>query len=190
MTIPNILTFARVALIPLLLVLLFLDGDTMRWWALALYLTLAVTDYLDGYLARVLNQQSELGALIDPIADKILVAALIVALVGSGDIARWDIAAAILVLSREFLVSGLREFLAGINVGMPVSRLAKWKTVLQMIAIGMLLWGEAGAPFIPTILIGTWALWIAATLTLVTGYDYLRAGLKHMTGDGPDGGAG
>ncbi|MFT5540389.1 MAG: cardiolipin synthase, partial [Alphaproteobacteria bacterium] len=88
----------------------------------------------------------------------------------------------------EILVSGLREFLAGINVSMPVSRLAKWKTVLQMIAIGMLLWGEAGAPFVPTILIGTWTLWIAAILTLVTGHDYLRAGLKHMTGDGPDSG--
>ena len=184
MTIPNILTFARVALIPLLLVLLFLDGDTMRWWALALYLTLAVTDYLDGYLARVLNQQSELGALIDPIADKILVAALIVALVGSGDIARWDIAAAILVLSREFLVSGLREFLAQRDLPLPVTKLAKWKTTIQLIAIALFILPPLDIANQALIASSVW--WIATLLTLVTGYGYVTSAthrLNHRNAD-------
>jgi cardiolipin synthase (CMP-forming) len=184
MTIPNILTFARVALIPLLLVLLFLDGDTMRWWALALYLTLAVTDYLDGYLARVLNQQSELGALIDPIADKILVAALIVALVGSGDIARWDIAAAILVLSREFLVSGLREFLAQRDLPLLVTKLAKWKTTIQLIAIALFILPPLDIASQALIASSVW--WIATLLTLVTGYGYVTSAthrLNHRNAD-------
>ncbi|MFB0922425.1 MAG: CDP-diacylglycerol--glycerol-3-phosphate 3-phosphatidyltransferase [Alphaproteobacteria bacterium] len=178
MTIPNILTFARVALIPLLLVLLFLDGDTTRWWALALYLALAVTDYLDGYLARVLNQQSELGALIDPIADKILVAALIVALVGSGDIARWDIAAAILVLSREFLVSGLREFLAQRDLPLPVTKLAKWKTTIQLIAIALFILPPLDIANQALIASSVW--WIATLLTLVTGYGYVTSATRRL----------
>ena len=178
MTIPNILTFARVALIPLLLVLLFLDGDTTRWWALALYLALAVTDYLDGYLARVLNQQSELGTLIDPIADKILVAALIVALVGSGDIARWDIAAAILVLSREFLVSGLREFLAQRDLPLPVTKLAKWKTTIQLIAIALFILPPLDIANQALIASSVW--WIATLLTLVTGYGYVTSATRRL----------
>jgi cardiolipin synthase (CMP-forming) len=178
MTIPNILTFARVALIPLLLVLLFLDGDTTRWWALALYLALAVTDYLDGYLARVLNQQSELGTLIDPIADKIFVAALIVALVGSGDIARWDIAAAILVLSREFLVSGLREFLAQRDLPLPVTKLAKWKTTIQLIAIALFILPPLDIANQALIASSVW--WIATLLTLVTGYGYVTSATRRL----------
>ena len=178
MTIPNILTFARVALIPLLLVLLFLDGDTTRWWALALYLALAVTDYLDGYLARVLNQQSELGTLIDPIADKILVAALIVALVGSGDIARWDIAAAILVLSREFLVSGLREFLAQRDLPLLVTKLAKWKTTIQLIAIALFILPPLDIANQALIASSVW--WIATLLTLVTGYGYVTSATRRL----------
>ena len=178
MTIPNILTFARVALIPLLLVLLFLDGDTTRWWALALYLALAVTDYLHGYLARVLNQQSELGALIDPIADKILVAALIVALVGSGDIARWDIAAAILVLSREFLVSGLREFLAQRDLPLLVTKLAKWKTTIQLIAIALFILPPLDIANQALIASSVW--WIATLLTLVTGYGYVTSATRRL----------
>lgn len=188
-TLPNILTLSRILVVPALVAGFYLDHPLANWVTAALFTTAALTDYLDGYLARSWDQVTRLGRFLDPVADKVMVAAAIFMMVAHGPIAGWLVLPALIILCREILVSGLREFLAGINVGIPVSRLAKWKTVLQMIAIGMLLWGEAGAPFIPTILIGTWALWIAAILTLVTGYDYLRAGLKHMTGDGPDGGA-
>jgi cardiolipin synthase len=110
------------------------------------------------------------------------VATAIFMMVHLGPLTGWLVLPALIILCREIIVSGLREFLAEINVSVPVSRLAKWKTALQMIALGLLLLGDAGRPFIPALQVGTWALWIAALLTLVTGYDYLRAGLRHMTG--------
>lgn len=183
MTIPNILTLARVALIPLLIALLFLGGETARWWAFFLFGVLAFTDYLDGYLARRLNQKTELGALIDPIADKVLVAALVVALVGSGDIAGWDIAGAILILSREFLVSGLREFLAHRALAMPVTRLAKWKTTFQLVGIALYILPPlpvAGQEIATTLI---W--WTATVLTLVTGYDYVTTATRRLDADKP-----
>ena len=180
MTIPNILTFARVALIPVLVLLLFADGTPARWWALALYLVIAVTDFFDGYLARKLHQQSALGALIDPIADKVLLAALIIALVGTGDIARWDIAAAILIMSREFLVSGLREFLAIRDIPLPVTQLAKWKTTVQFLALALFLVPPLG---IAEQAIATSALWWLATLlTVATGIDYATSAARNLNG--------
>jgi len=181
MTIPNFLTFARIALIPVLVTLLFLDSAGLRWWAFGLFTALAFTDYLDGYLARKLNQKSELGALIDPIADKILLAAIVVALVGSGDIAGWDIAGAILILSREFLVSGLREFLAPRNISLPVTQLAKWKTTVQLVAIGLFI-----VP--PNLIAGqeimTSAIWwLATALTLMTGYGYVTTATQRIDAD-------
>jgi cardiolipin synthase len=184
MTIPNILTFARVALIPLLIALLFAGGDTARWWAFGLFGILAFTDYLDGYLARKLNQKTQLGALIDPIADKVLVAALVVALVGSGDIAGWDIAGAILILSREFLVSGLREFLAHRTLSMPVTRLAKWKTTFQLVGIALYILPPlpvAGQDMTTSLI---W--WIATVLTLITGYDYVTTATRRLDPDRQD----
>jgi len=183
---PNILTLSRILVVPALVAAFYLDRPLSNWVTAALFTAAGLTDYLDGYLARTWDQVTRLGRFLDPVADKVMVAAAIFMMAAYGPITGWLVLPALVILCREILVSGLREFLAGINVGMPVSRLAKWKTVLQMVALGMLLWGEAGAPFIPTIEIGTWSLWIAALLTLVTGYDYLRAGLKHMTGSAND----
>lgn len=181
-TLPNLLTLSRILVVPALVAAFYLDRPLSNWVSAALFTAAALTDFLDGYLARSWDQVTRLGRFLDPVADKVMVAAAIFMMVAFGPITGWLVLPALVILCREIIVSGLREFLAGINVGVPVSRLAKWKTVLQMIALGMLLWGDAGAPYLPTILIGSWSLWIAAILTLITGYDYLRAGLKHMTG--------
>jgi cardiolipin synthase len=178
MTIPNILTLGRIALIPVAVALLFADDPAVRWWAFALYAVLALTDFLDGWLARKLDQQSALGALMDPIADKVLVAALVIALVARGDIAGWDVAAAMLVLAREFLVSGLREYLGARAAALPVTRLAKWKTTSQLVAIALfILVPLFGADFA---LAASALWWIAAALTLITGYGYLATTIDHM----------
>ena len=185
-TLPNILTLSRILVLPALVAAFYLDRPLSNWVTAALFTAAGLTDYLDGYLARSWDQVTRLGRFLDPVADKVMVAAAIFMMTAFGPIAGWLVLPALVILCREILVSGLREFLAGINVGMPVSRLAKWKTVLQMVALGMLLWGEAGAPYIPTIQIGTWSLWVAAILTLITGYDYLRVGLRHITGPDND----
>lgn len=181
MTIPNILTLSRVALIPVIVAMLFADDPAMRWWAFGLFLALALTDYLDGYLARMLRQTSALGALMDPIADKVLVAALIVALVARGDIAGWDVAGAILILCREFLVSGLREFLAQRELPLPVTNLAKWKTTTQLVALALLILAPlatAGQLLAVSVI---W--WIATALTLITGFDYVRSATRQLQPD-------
>jgi CDP-diacylglycerol--glycerol-3-phosphate 3-phosphatidyltransferase len=155
----------------------------MRWYALALYAAAGATDYLDGYLARLYDEQSSLGRMLDPIADKLLVAACLLMLVADGTIRSWSIWAAIVILSREILVSGLREFLAEVKVSVPVSRLAKWKTAMQLVAVGFLIAGPAGDALLPadwTRLIGLALLWVAAILTLVTGYDYMKASIQHL----------
>jgi cardiolipin synthase (CMP-forming) len=178
MTIPNILTLSRVALIPVVILMLFADDPLMRWWSFGLFTVLAVTDYFDGYLARALNQSSALGALMDPIADKVLVAALIAGLLARGDIAGWDVAGAILILSREFLVSGLREFLAQRDLPLPVTRLAKWKTTAQFLALALLILAplaELGQLFAIS---GIW--WVATALTLITGFDYVRSAARQL----------
>ena len=177
---PNILTMSRIVAIPLLMALLYLPFPGHRWLALAVYIIACVTDYFDGYLARRQGQVSPFGRFLDPIADKLLVAALLLVLVDLGEIAGWTILPALIILCREILVSGLREYLAEIQVPMPVSHLAKWKTTIQMIALGILVVGAAGPTFLPMVLLGDIGLWLAAAPTLVTGYDYLRRGLRHM----------
>lgn len=179
---PNLLTFSRILAMALIVGLMFMDPPLGNWLALAAYTYACVTDFFDGYLARVLEQQSALGRFLDPIADKILVSAVILMIVAKGEVQGLALLPAIVILCREILVSGLREFLAEVRVGLPVSQLAKWKTTLQMVTLGFLIVGRAGPQFGPlsTTDIGIIGLWIAAALTLVTGYDYLRAGLKHI----------
>lgn len=178
---PNILTMSRIAVIPALIALIWIGTPTLRWIALGIYAFAAITDILDGYLARSLNQQSSLGRLFDPIADKLLVGGCLLVLCAFGYITGLSVLSAVIILLREILVSGLREYLAEIRVGLPVSRLAKWKTVLQMFSLGFFIVGDASPEVIPSILIGEIFLGVAAALTLWTGYDYLRSGLLHAT---------
>jgi cardiolipin synthase (CMP-forming) len=184
---PMILTLSRIVAIPVLVTLFYIEGDWIRYVACALYTAAAVTDYFDGYFARAWKLQSKLGRIFDPIADKLLVAATILMLVAFGRIGGVLILPALVILCREILVSGLREFLAELRVGLPVSQLAKWKTGVQMVAIAFLLVGDAAGPLITDL--GLWLIWIAAGLTLITGYDYLRTGLRHMAEDAPPGSA-
>ncbi len=181
MSLPNVLTYVRIAAVPALVAcLFFLKGDAARWSAFALFVFASVTDWLDGYLARIWEQQSTLGRMLDPIADKLLVGAVLMMLVHDNTIGGWSIWAAIIILCREMLVSGLREFLAELNVKIHVTQLAKWKTTMQMIALAVLLAGPAAEKIVPGIMTGGIViLWIAALLTLWTGYDYLKAGIVH-----------
>lgn len=182
-SLPNLLTLSRIVVIPVLVALFFVDGQTAKWAALILFTLAGITDYFDGYFARTRRQISALGRFLDPVADKLLIASVILLLVAFRRIADWTVLPALVILCREILVSGLREFLAGLRVRVPVSRLAKWKTGIQMVAIGFLIVGDAAPEEIPALAIGAVGLWIAAALTMVTGYDYLRSGLKHMTAE-------
>lgn len=181
-TLPNILTYGRVAAVPVVVACMYWPEEFwMRWVALGIFVVAAITDFLDGYLARIWAQQSSLGRMLDPIADKLLVAACLMMLVADKTISGWSIWAAIVILSREILVSGLREFLAELRVSVPVSTIAKWKTTLQLVAVGFLVVGHAGDHVVPgTVFIGTILLWVAALLTLYTGYDYFKAGIRHV----------
>ncbi len=181
LNLPNILTLSRIFTVPLLVWLLWFPGWKLGYLlATGLYALMAVTDYFDGYLARTQGTVSKLGIFLDPIADKIMVASVILILCATGDIEGYHVIAALVILLREIAVSGLREFLAGLQVSVPVSQMAKWKTTLQLIALGALILagGFPDQEWIKAIGIG--ALWAAAILTLVTGWDYLRVGLKHM----------
>lgn len=184
--IPNLLTYGRILAVPLIVLCFFVEGrlqssDFARWTALVLFALASITDYLDGYLARIWNQTSNIGRMLDPIADKLLVASVLLLVAADGTIAGWSIWAAIIILCREILVSGLREYLAALKVSVPVTRIAKWKTTLQMFAIAFLLAGPAGDKVLPyTTEMGILLLWAAAAITLYTGYDYFRAGLKHV----------
>lgn len=181
LSLPNVLTYGRIAAIPAIVILFHVWGDAGRWLSLFVFITASVTDWLDGYLARAWQQQSALGRMLDPIADKLLVAVTLLLLVSDLTIGGWSLVAAIIILSREILVSGLREFLAEVRVRVPVSQLAKWKTVLQMVALGFLLCGPAGDRIFPYVsYIGLLLLWVSALITVYTGYDYLRAGLRHL----------
>ncbi|MGD9785465.1 MAG: CDP-diacylglycerol--glycerol-3-phosphate 3-phosphatidyltransferase [Hyphomicrobiaceae bacterium] len=181
LSLPNILTYGRIAAVPALVAcLFFLKGDSARWSAFALFALAGITDWLDGYLARAWEQQSTLGAMLDPIADKLLVGAVLMMLTHDGTISGVSIWAAIIILCREILVSGLREFLAELNVKVRVSMLAKWKTTVQMVALAVLLVAPALAKMLPSAEpLGIALLWLAALLTLWTGYDYLKAGVHH-----------
>ncbi|MDL2339847.1 MAG: CDP-diacylglycerol--glycerol-3-phosphate 3-phosphatidyltransferase [Pseudomonadota bacterium] len=186
LTLPNLLTLSRIVAVPLLVFLLWRPSPVDYGVTFILYCIVGATDYFDGYLARAQGQISRLGQFLDPIADKIMVAAVLMMLISSRkanpvpEIEGLHIIAALIILLREIIVSGLREFLGPLNVPVPVSTLAKWKTTLQLVALGALILGGAfpGQPWIHTV--GLACLWAAAALTLVTGYDYLRIGLKHM----------
>ncbi len=178
---PNLLTYGRILAVPIVAALLMWGGDTARWAALAIYIVAAITDFLDGYLARKWQQQSALGRMLDPIADKVLVSVVLLVLAADGVLIGGHIWAAIIILAREVLVSGLREFLGELRVSVPVTQIAKWKTTVQLLAIGFLIAGPTGDKIIPhTTQVGLVFLWIAAALTLYTGYDYFRAGLRHV----------
>src|SRR5882757_2700161 len=186
LALPNILTYARIAAVPVVVGLMYwqsiLDGGLwLRWLALAIFIAAGVTDILDGYFARMWGQQSSLGRMLDPIADKLLVASCLLMLAADGTIRGWTLLAAVIILCREILVSGLREFLADLHVSIPVTTLAKWKTMGQLVAIGFLIAGDAGVKVLPqTIEIGITLMWLSAIVTLYTGWDYLRAGLRYM----------
>jgi len=180
-SLPNLLTISRIAVIPLVIATFYVDGHMARWVACGLFVAAAVTDWFDGWLARQWNQVSNFGRFLDPIADKLLVAAVLLMLAAFHRMSEITYPAAVVILLREILVSGLREFLAELRVGMPVSRLAKWKTAIQLIAIPVLIVGDAGPAAVPVQAIGEGGLWAAAILTLITGYDYLKAGLRHIS---------
>ena len=178
---PNILTYGRIVAVPIVAGLLLWGGDNARWTALAIYIVAAITDFFDGYLARKWKQQSSLGRMLDPIADKVLVAVVLLVLCADDILRGGHIWAAIIILSREVLVSGLREYLGELQVSVPVTQIAKWKTTVQLVAIGFLIAGPAGDTVVPyTTEMGIAMLWIAAGLTLYTGYDYFRAGIRHV----------
>jgi cardiolipin synthase len=179
-SVPNVLTYLRIVAVPAVALCLFLiPGNAGRWWALGIYVAACITDWLDGYLARAWRQQSTLGRMLDPIADKLLVGTTVLMLAHDNTIDRYNVAAAVIILCREILVSGLREFLAELNVKVHVTQLAKWKTTLQMVALGILLAGPAGDALLPGVTVaGLTLLWVAALLTLWTGYDYLKAAVR------------
>ncbi len=180
-SLPNILTYGRIAAVPALVACFFLPGYLANWFSLIIFVAACATDFFDGYLARAWEQQSSLGRMLDPIADKLLVSAALMMLAANQTIAGWSLFAGVIILSREILVSGLREYLGKLDVSVPVTELAKCKTALQMVAIGFLLAGDAGDRIYPwTTLTGLALLWISAILTLYTGYDYFRAGLRHV----------
>ncbi|MDT8758607.1 CDP-diacylglycerol--glycerol-3-phosphate 3-phosphatidyltransferase [Sphingomonas psychrotolerans] len=181
LTLPNILTLSRIVTVPLLAAFLW-DPKWATGYAVAfaIYCLMGITDYFDGYLARAQGTVSKLGVFLDPIADKIMVAAVILMLVGKGVVADWHLIAALIILLREITVSGLREFLAQLQVSVPVSQLAKWKTTLQLVAFGALILGQAVPEYPWVAMVGLITLWSAAVLTAITGWDYLRVGLKHM----------
>lgn len=180
-SLPNCLTYARILAVPVVMGCLLGQQIALNWLALAIYIAAAISDFFDGYLARAWDQSSSLGRMLDPIADKLLVAACLLTMASEGLIAGVHVWAAVVILSREILVSGLREFLAEIRISVPVTRLAKWKTTAQMIAVGVLITGPAGDQVWPgTTTVGLALLWVAAILTLYTGYDYFRSSFKHM----------
>lgn len=184
---PNALTYARILAVPVVVALLFWPDDfNFRWIALGIYTAAAITDFFDGYLARMWSQQTSMGRILDPIADKLLIGAVLLMLVYINAIDGVAVWAAIVILCREMLVSGLREFLAEVRVSVPVSQLAKWKTTMQLVSLGFLIAGPAGDALLPkgwTQTIGLVLLWVAAILTLYTGYDYFKAGIRHVLED-------
>ena len=199
---PNLLTYGRIVAVPVVVACMYWadilqGGIWLRWMALAIFIAAGITDFLDGYVARLWEQQSSFGRMLDPIADKLLVSACLLMLAADGTIRGWSLWAAIVILCREILVSGLREYLAELRVSVPVTALAKWKTTVQLVAIGFLVCGEAGDQVLPAEIldhrfiigdeilpvatsIGLALLWVSAILTLYTGWDYFRAGLKHL----------
>jgi cardiolipin synthase (CMP-forming) len=186
LALPNILTYGRIAAVPVVVALLYWQsieggGLWLRWVALGIFIAAGITDILDGYFARIWGQMSSLGVMLDPIADKLLVASCLLMLAAQEIIHGWSLLAAVIILCREILVSGLREYLAELRVSVPVTRLAKWKTIGQMVAVGFLIAGPAGDRVLPAVTqTGIVLLWASAILTLYTGWDYMRAGLRYV----------
>lgn len=181
LSLANVLTLSRILAVPILVALLWPVGGWFDFaLAFALYCLMGITDYFDGYVARATGTVSRLGVFLDPIADKIMVASVIVMLMFIKTIDGFHIIAGLIILLREITVSGLREFLAGLRISVPVSQLAKWKTTFQLVALGALILGGATPQWPWVHEVGIWSLWAAALLTVVTGWDYLRVGLKHM----------
>jgi CDP-diacylglycerol--glycerol-3-phosphate 3-phosphatidyltransferase/cardiolipin synthase len=188
LSLPNILTLSRILAVPILVFLLWpgVKPESIQpvavdyWLAFALYCLMGITDYFDGYVARARGTVSKLGVFLDPIADKIMVGAVILLLVFTRDVDGWHVIAALIILLREITVSGLREFLAGLQVSVPVSKMAKWKTTAQLVAFGGLILAGALPQWDWLKMTALGLLWVAAILTLITGWDYLRAGVKHM----------
>jgi len=180
LNISNLLTLSRIIVIPIIVACIYLKSPLYGWIAFFLFCSASVTDYFDGYLARIRNEVSNLGTFLDPIADKLLVAAVILILTSKEVIADWETIPALIILLREIAVSGLREYLAGIKVSVPVSKIAKLKTTLQLVALAILILSESGISIIPILFMGKIALWSAGLLTLYTGYDYLKSGLRHF----------
>jgi cardiolipin synthase len=184
LALPNLLTYARIAAVPAVVGCLYWHpqhGEWLRWVAVVIFISAGVTDFLDGYLARKWGEITSFGRMLDPIADKLLVASCLLMLVFDRTIHGVHVWAAIVILCREILVSGLREYLAELRVSVPVTTLAKWKTTLQLVAIGFLLAGDAGDAIVPVVTpIGLSLLWLSALLTLYTGWDYFRAGVQHL----------
>ena len=181
-SLPNLLTYGRIIAIPALVACFFATGDWGRWTAMWIFIAAGVSDFLDGYLARAWQQQSAIGRMLDPIADKLLVASCLLIIVAvDTSIRGWTLWAAVVILCREILVSGLREYLAALRVSVPVTKLAKWKTTAQLVAIGFLIAGDAGEQVVQGItLTGIVLLWISALVTIYTGWDYFRAGIHHL----------
>jgi CDP-diacylglycerol--glycerol-3-phosphate 3-phosphatidyltransferase/cardiolipin synthase len=184
LNLPNLLTYGRVVAVPVVVGFLFWPNENWaRWSALAVYIAAAITDFFDGYLARAWSQQSSLGRMLDPIADKLLVASVLLALTADRTIHGANLWAAIVILCREILVSGLREYLSELRVPVPVTAVAKWKTTVQLVSLGFLIAGQAGEQVAPgAIALGVVLLWIAAILTLYTGWDYMKASYDHIGG--------
>jgi cardiolipin synthase len=188
LALPNLLTYGRVLAVPALVLCFYIENSAGRWLSLAVFTIATITDFFDGYLARAWHQQSAIGLMLDPIADKLLVSIALMLLVSDGTIGGWSLLAAVVILGREISVSGLREFLAGLRVRVPVTRVAKYKTTLQMIAIAFLLIGPAGDRLFRyyfgnyglVTYVGLLLLWVSALITLYTGYDYFRAGIRHL----------
>ena len=186
--IPNILTIGRIIIVPVFVISFFVPGIVGDLVPFFLFVLASFTDYLDGFLARLYKEESKLGELLDPLADKILIASALILLVMNGIIKNYEVIAAIIILTREILISGLREFLARREVSMPVSNLAKFKTFIQMFSIALLLTGDTGNKIINfqdynAETIGIILLWLAAILTLYTGYDYLVKGIDTAISD-------
>lgn len=178
---PNILTVGRLMTLPVLVILMMINTSWSAWAGLTIYTLGCITDWLDGYIARKYQVESPFGKFLDPIADKIFIAAVLITLIANGNLSGWGVIPVILIMSREFLISGLREFFGPKNIQVPVSKLAKWKTGIQMFALGFLIVGDYGNPVFPITWETGYVLLIAATiLTVITGWNYMKEGLKHL----------
>ena len=180
MNLSNLLTLIRVAVIPIIVMCIYLKSPFFGWTAFILFCLASITDYFDGYLARLRNEITNFGTFLDPIADKLLVAAVILILTSKGVIADWETIPALIILLREITVSGLREYLASIKISIPVSRIAKLKTMLQLSSLALLILSESITNLFVIIYLGKIFLWIAGLLTLYTAYDYIKASIKHF----------